>query len=170
MKSELKYIFSNVNEWLKFAETKNAALIVFSASIILAILTNITNNINIILKYYIIICLIFQIISLIISLISFYPTIKISHILCKRNEISEKDNLLFYGNIFKYDEKMYLKSIFNDKVENTTRFELDLAKQIIINSNITLKKYKFFKLSLWFSISGIVTPIGGFLILLLCRE
>ncbi len=34
MKEELNYIFGNVNEWLKFAEAKNAALIAFDSGLI----------------------------------------------------------------------------------------------------------------------------------------
>ncbi|MCP4218773.1 MAG: hypothetical protein GY765_29345, partial [bacterium] len=39
MEERLKSIFANVNDWLKFAEAKNAALVAFNSAIIFAVLS-----------------------------------------------------------------------------------------------------------------------------------
>jgi hypothetical protein len=48
MEERLKYIFNNINDWLKFAETKNAALLVIDSAAIFALLSfiNSADSIN----------------------------------------------------------------------------------------------------------------------------
>lgn len=80
----LKYILDSVNSWLKFAESKNGALLVFNLGVIFGvvrILMSPTTTINVWLQYFLISCLFFLIVSACICLVSFIPKIKIPSLL-----------------------------------------------------------------------------------------
>ena len=49
-KPELKYIFANINDLLKFAEAKHGGLIVLNAGLVFGILSSYTNIQNFIFK------------------------------------------------------------------------------------------------------------------------
>ena len=57
--SELKYIFSNINELLKFAEAKNGGLMVLNTALVIGILSSYIGIQNFIFKPIILIGIIF---------------------------------------------------------------------------------------------------------------
>ena len=74
MKDELNRIFSNVNDWLKFAETKNAGLVVFNSAAIFGIMQAFpAENTFVVFKWLMI--LLFGI-SICISIYTFLPVLK----------------------------------------------------------------------------------------------
>jgi hypothetical protein len=110
MADVLKDIFENVNNWLKFAEAKNATLIAGNGLLIFGVLKTIHElKIDNYLLWYIYFCLALFSLSLVIALISFIPKVKIPTFLLNSN-IETNDNLLFYGHILKYNEKTLLKN------------------------------------------------------------
>lgn len=156
----------SVNYWLQFAETKNAATIAF-VSAVLAIIhsSNIINN-----EVFKIIITIGYIVSLSISLCSYFPITKsipiikkipiIKNITTTKNfnafvsdgTYKEKDNYLFWGDIAKYSVDDYLKLVnvdFGGNSENSsTPLEEKYAEEIIINARIAKTKYDLFEFSL----------------------
>ena len=51
-----------------------------------------------------------------------------------------------------------------------TQFDVKLAEQIIVNSQIATQKYRFFDLAIYFTLFAVVTPLVGIpLIVLLHR-
>jgi hypothetical protein len=73
MADKLKDIFENVNNWLKFAEAKNATLIAGNGLLIFGVLKTIHEvNINIYLLYYIYFCLILFSLPFLISFTYIY--------------------------------------------------------------------------------------------------
>lgn len=102
MEDRLRDIFSNVNDWLKFAESKNAVIVAFNGAVIFGTLqiVNIKSETNIIIKLYVLTLLLFMILSFITALISFLPRIKL-HWLLRNKAIESNDNLIFYGDIVK---------------------------------------------------------------------
>lgn len=166
MEEKLKFIFTNTNEWLKFAEAKNAVLITVNGAALFAILTIINDNKWLTPYTGIFFILVFGIaISLISSLISFIPKYK-AHKLCN-NKCSDNDNIIFYGDIQKYSVGGFLKKLYIKNGQNQcdfSNFEKDLANQIIINSKIALKKNKQFLFSVIIDIGSIVFSILYYLI------
>lgn len=157
----LDKVFSNVNSWLSFAEAKNAANIALVVACIAAIIS--LDSINDLLY---IICILFSI-SGICSLISFLPRLgdkivrkcpKLAEKLVKKKD--ENDNLLFFEAIKKYSgnefveqvSKSYLKT--NKKV--FSRYQIDLANEIVYNSDIVSRKYKFFKVAAYLDVIAFV--------------
>lgn len=164
MEEKLKEIFGYVNNWLNFAEAKNAAMLTVSIGVLFGLYSYI-EKMNII--FYITLILII-IISILSSILSFYPNLGKSKIkpigeflLYIPEKFEKKDNAsekikIFYGDIAKnYSEERsfdYVKDLYKDyyKKDNMVveKSEIDYAKEIIINSKLTVNKYRYFKFSL----------------------
>ncbi len=169
MEEKIRVILINVNDWLKFAESKNAVLILFNGGAIYGVL-NLYLNLKIenpnFFKAPFIVYMVLSVLSILILLLSFLPQTKL-HWLFSFKTTDKKDNLLFYAHIAKYDEESYLKSIckyFGEKEGHFSEYEKALANQIINNSKIALKKYYYFKASLFTTILAIIIP--GFLLII----
>lgn len=145
----MKEIFCNVNNWLTYAEAKNAALIAFDVAIIASI-----GSIDIFKNYIILFCLILAgtIVSLGISLLSFVPMIGKEN--GNTGVYDGQDNLIFYSDIAKYDKVSYVKALYKryrDKEINTAeirKIELDYGQEITYNAVIVNRKYRLFRVSL----------------------
>ncbi len=154
----LKEIFKNVNDWLIFMEAKNAALIAFNVAC-MAVICNVTLSSEGKIVFYIV-C-IGIIISTIMALISFMSKTN-KNILNKGNPY-ESDNLIFYKDIAKYDKKEYIKKIFkqyekiNIPYNEILKLEEDFAEEIIYNSNIVIRKDKWFNYAL--KIEFVILPM-----------
>ena len=157
MKQEIKEIFQNVNEWLKFAEAKHAGLIVLNSGLIFGILS-IYKDYKTIIDWHLILVIIIVIgISIILSLISLFPITKNE---TKNKQVNVTPNLYFFGSLSKLSEielkSELLKSNPNYQFD---RFEEDLINQIVVNAIIATRKYKLFKFAIWFTTVGLVLPV-----------
>lgn len=163
MEDKLRTIFDNVNDWLKFAESKNAVLIIFNGGAIYGILNLYSNLKAEDLNYFrlpLIIYTALTVLAMLILLISFLPQTKLRWLFSFEKK-NGKENLLFYAHIARYDEASYLNAIckYSGKEEASfSEYEKALANQIINNSIITLKKYYYFKVSLITTILAIIIP------------
>lgn len=168
---ELKNIFENVNGWLKFAEAKNGALVAINGVFIFKctdFLINLNDKKVVGNKFFLLATMTFFLIALILVLVSFLPNVsKISdkeenEDKCTKCKDRKCDNILnFYGDISKYNNpKLYLNDLYlyyyDSTKEELNKKELDYAKEIIINSQITLRKFKMFKYSIRMDIIGLV--------------
>lgn len=171
MEQRLSGIFANVNYWLKFAEAKNAALFAATSAMFFGIIslaqgfTNLPSE----LIAYLVVCEIFLVVSAAFTLLSFIPRVKIPFI-TKLEKPVDDDNLLFYGDIAKYDAEAYLKKLVETNLDDTSKLERDYADQIIINSRITLWKYRYFNIAMWLTLSVIATPIMSLIAFLFFRN
>lgn len=157
---KLDGILKNINEWLKFAEQKNAALLVLNCGLAWGIarmltkqgeLSSIANCLNS-FGYT------FVIASAITCLISFIPILQIPWF--KAGEKSHSDNCIFFGHVAKYTSREYLTLLskkLREERSNFNGFELDVASQIVTNSEIALNKYKQFSFSSWLTILGVIS-------------
>ncbi len=175
MEENLKYIFDNVNNWLKFAEAKTATLLAANSAIIFGLLNLIEKyDYCILTEKYIVFVTLQLLLSSIICLASFIPSLLISGIFhSKRKE--NTDNLYYFLEIAKYTPLEYLKSLNhsmgNDSEETIfTNSEVMLSEQIIINSVIAKDKYYYFKSSIWLSLSAIISPVLVFLLIMFRRK
>lgn len=158
----LKYIYSLVAEWLKFAESKNIALIVFNSSIMLGLLTGLTTIVTweILFKVSMLILFVFNLISIICVLCAVFPRIKKN--LAFNKSYSPDDNLFFYADLAHYDTNQLLTALkdnYGESVDPTSTAQKALARQIVINSVIANLKYKWFKIAWWVTVVGIALSI-----------
>jgi hypothetical protein len=183
MDKQLQEIFKNVNEWLKFSEAKNIFLLTFNTATFYFFLKYIYDTIlskNFTISYISILLLISSLlilINIIILLLSFLPVTKIEKEIFKNKErIQLKDNLIFYGDIIKYNSTEYLNKIYDSHKQEKPliypKNENDLSEQIITNSKIAMRKYILFttvvKLDIFvILILPIISILIKFIILLL---
>jgi Pycsar effector protein len=167
MEETLKYILSDITEWLKFAETKAATLVAGNGLVIFGVLRVIDiDALTLLSATLLFICLGQLSLSLIICIVSFIPSIS-KPWLFKTEEVGEEDNLLYYMHIAKYKPDQYIAAL-DDSKEITklehTRYEMLFARQIIEISIVTRRKFKLLNISLWLTLSSVITPIGAYLL------
>lgn len=160
----LKFIFDNVNNWLKFAESKNAALLVANSAFIFQVFRILIDdeNINKFVYFYLVICIVLAAISACLCLLSFVPKISIPSISTGEYVQEENANLIFYGHIAmftpnKYWEALRTQNIISEEYAQD-KFLAAIANQIVINSKIALTKYIFFRIALWLTVAAIIPP------------
>lgn len=156
----LDKIYVTVNDWLKYAETKNAILFPVLVAIFLGVLSILfQNKIEIIwIKIYLYNVLVFTFIGAVSIMLSFFPNIKKPFIFS--GEKSNNSNLLYFGDIQQYSTTDF-KKVYCDKycisTDTITSMDEDYIQQIIINSKITFKKLIFFKIGLFLMLSAFIT-------------
>ncbi len=183
---KLLSILQIVNDWLKFAEAKNAVLLAFCGAAITAIITYLSAEETVLnsLRVGLLISTFLLCISSLICSLSFLPKTDIEHFTWQRGRpnrssqslLKATDNFYFFNNLRKYDSNSLLEAMdkfyFEDKIPKPYKKEdLDLANQITINSEIASTKFSFFRIALWLLILAIlVVPISGFLSLIIYRK
>lgn len=141
----LKDIFDNVNNWLTHAEAKNAALVAFNIAC-LSFISDMKDMVNVEILYYIV-C-VGMLLSTILALISFFP--KMGKETKDQSKHSDRDNLIFYMDIAKYNKEQYIKAVFKQYVKTdildteVQKIETDFAEEITYNATVVIRKYKWF--------------------------
>jgi len=163
MEDRLRYVLSNVNEWLKFAEAKNAALLAANSAVVIGALRLADGKVFLfpLAEYYFHFSIAMVSLGGLICLLSFMPRLDIPWLLPTALS-RDKDNLVFYGHISGYDPPAYVKALHHQSgnvVKTVDPFEEDLAEQAIINSRIALKKYHLFNIALWLDVTAVLTPL-----------
>lgn len=168
----LDKVFVNVNSWLNFAEAKNAANI---ALVVACIAANFSLGSMNALLYSI--CILFAF-SGICSIVSFLPRVRdqvikkyprfAEKIMKKKVKKEENDNLLFYDAIKKYSGHEYAKKVSQlylqtDK-KDFSRYQLDLANEIVCNSDIASRKYKLFRVAAYLDVVAFILWVCCFII------
>lgn len=166
--NELKYSLDIMHEQSKFAETKNASMIVFTSALFIGILSNIDAIRKLLLfentkllvfkenayKTFIILFLLTLVFSFIISIISFIPKIR-----QKSVERGSFHNILFFDENTIFDSSEQLGEYYSEKYKDISLYNKDLANQIYNLSKIANRKYKFFKFSAWILVFGFILSI-----------
>lgn len=158
---------SKTNEWLKFAEAKNGAIIAVVCSVMFGVNRIVVNldEVPSSLLFYLAAFFSFSFISLVIALSSFIPRLKKPFWL-KSNEKSNDDNPFYFVDACKYDSYSYLKLLGISR-SNDNKVAEKMAEQIVINSRIAALKYSLFTTSAWLFLSALLTPLGAMFIWLL---
>jgi len=135
------------NSWLSFAEAKNAGLIAVNIALMAVIIELFSDA-----PVFCVIAVAFAIASSIVCLISFDPNMGKAVDKVRRKNKSKDLNLTFYGDIAQFDStEQYInktKELYFDKKDNVSRQAHDLAAEVLINSQITVRKYNWFKIAL----------------------
>lgn len=170
MRSELDKILTNVNDWLKFAETKNAGLVAFNCAAIAGIMQAYPTDKPDLVIYKGIMIALFAL-SICISIYTFLPVLNRTFNYQKIDDTQfEVDKLNLNCYFFKHHSKIncqQLLRLLEFKIGNsvmTTSIELDIADQIINNSEIALSKFRLFTWSAYVTFVGVFV---GLIVLIL---
>ncbi len=169
IEDKLKFIFANVNEWLKFAEAKNAALTVFNSAIVIGVIQS-YNSICSTLQYYAILLGAMAFISVCFNIFSFMPTANLFFISEKelfKESYSKKrlmcKSIFHTSHISVYPHHEFLIKVYEyysiPQPVNFLQAELDLAHQITTNSQIAHIKYLIFKWSGIIILTAMILPV-----------
>ncbi|MEO6303232.1 MAG: Pycsar system effector family protein [Bacteroidia bacterium] len=157
MKQDLKDIFQNVNEWLKFAEAKHAGLIVLNSGLVFGILTVYSSFMQYLHWSFIILSLIFLGGSILFTLISLYP--RTYKKILVRKKIKDP-NLFFNGSIAHLTSEDFKTEICKSHPDYVfSPLEENLINQIINNSKIASGKYFLFKYAIICTTIGVSLPL-----------
>lgn len=165
MEDRLRYILSTVNEWIKFAEAKNGALLGVDIAIVFGLFQVISDEIS---KGWIYSAISLTGLSALSALFSFIPQLKAPSMIDKKSEDKETD-LIFYGSVAKYEPESYINALYSMvgiELPSEVTMELNYAHQIITNSRIALKKNRYFNIGLWLTVLGLVLLIITLLLFL----
>jgi hypothetical protein len=182
--AKLTVFFQVTNDWLKFAEAKNAILIAFSgagttaAVTLLATTQKIPNSLRIGLSTtaaLLCTCVLF-------CSLSFLPQTNVEGVLswkkkpCRNSVIQpEYDNFYFFGHLKKYNRDILLDSLnkyyFEGKIDVKNKEYQHLAEQITINARIASLKLKYFTRALYILIFSIlIIPLSMLISLILYHK
>ena len=158
----MKDIFANVNDWLRFAEAKNGALVAFDAAVAFGALSlGIgAQGLATWLAVVMVVSAILALISASVALFTFLPKLT-SDLLAQEEPPSPTDNLLFYGHIAKYTPDSYLEALRTRLrlSQDISPYAEQLAEQIVINAQIASWKYQLFNKALWFALFALLMPL-----------
>ena len=169
----LENIFENVNNWLKFAETKNATLIGFSSlamfttlRIIVSMMGDLEFYVVVLLWTFIAICAT----SIVVALLSFVPKL-VQHFNPVQKHFKKSSNFYFFGELARMNPKSIVDFVYsNEKTvqSNLYRLRIDIAEQIVTNSKIAINKYKHFEVALLTILTAVVFPFVGLIVHFIC--
>jgi hypothetical protein len=167
---KLRVIFQNVNEWLKFAEAKNAVLLAFSGTAMtatLAVLATVQNLANS-LRFGLLGATALLCVCAFLCAWSFLPKTNLEKILWSRSNSFQvmkpqvEDNLYYFGHLRKYNSATLLDSVNQDYLNGAASVPYgkeaqDLASQIVVNSSIAFRKYQLFTYASYCLVTAIAT-------------
>jgi hypothetical protein len=146
LEHKLEFVFSTVNEWLRFLETKHTALIALNGAAVVGLvqaLSSIGNkSLNLLIPYWLIPGLLT---SLLISLFSMTQWAAKVTPLRKQARVAVV-NPLYFGYISALDDATFQQELIRIgcTVEPITDFDKALIAQIHINAKIAFAKQRLF--------------------------
>lgn len=161
-----------VNDWLKFAEAKNVAMIGFASgaiAVVLGFLQGFNMTLPVVAGLALAIGEFGLLLTLLVSLASFLPQTNEGRIAASRiSHAQAGDNLYYYGHVARYAPQDLVEEILSrhlaGDVSQIDAGHLDLAGQIVVNARITLRKLRLFTLSVACFAVGVVASSAGVLI------
>lgn len=153
-------MLTNTNEWLRFAEAKNGAVVALNSAIgmaAIAIYADAT-KVGCLVNAIFFSSMIALFLAVAVALLSFAPILKATTLPAKKAITS--GNLFFFGNTARMNQETLLNliagSLENDP--SPSEIEKDIANQVLINSRITTRKFLLFEISMWLTLSALITP------------
>ncbi len=157
MEDRLKYILGLCIDWVKYAEKKNAALLVATSGLVVSLIGYFPDKTS---SPSIRACFWLGCVALVLSaafcLVSFIPQIQFPWIASRRKTSSE-DNLFFFGHIADYSTAGLVDALYRGEglQPAPNKLQLDLAGQIIVNARISLNKFRLFTVASWLATLGV---------------
>ena len=167
--SKLEEIFRIVNEWLKFAEQKNASLIVLNAGIIWGVSRIFSKMPDVEQSSICLNWLGYSLssLSLLLGIVSLMPIL--TYVWYFDENTNRKDNALYFAHIAKYSDRAYLDLLAKKlelKQTTYTGISYDYASQLITNSKITMIKFSRFKVSSYLTLGAVLSFVVSIIIAL----
>jgi hypothetical protein len=158
----LKDILDSVNDWLKFAEAKNAAVVAASGFALWAsVRITLANETGCYAIIYFAILTAFLLGGFVTAFLSFLPVLDYRWIVPKPNRLAN-GNLLYFGHLATLSKKQLLENyidVTESKTTDVKKIHEMYAEQIIINSRIALAKYAMFEFAIKIMLFGVLTPL-----------
>lgn len=170
---ELRNTLESVNDWLKFAEAKNAVVVATSGFALWASVRLIlSSETGCYATAYFAVLSAFLLGGFVTALLSFLPVLNYRWIVPARSVVVNR-NLLYFGYLATLSKKQVLEAY----IRATESRETDVkeihgmfAEQVIINSRISLAKYAMFELAIKIILFGVLTPIIAIPVLYFSRK
>lgn len=165
-----------VNDWLRFAETKNVGIVGLASSGITLLLVAVRflreEGVGAGAGVALVLGGVMFSLSLLAGVWSFMPATALPNLHRKKPEPpSENDNLLFFGHVVRYQptalaEATARRYLGQDPPE-VRQLDIDLASQIIINAQITARKLDLFRWAVLLFAAGVLLSAGAMLTVLI---
>lgn len=169
---ELEQSFANIKDWLKFAETKNAALIAL-VGVLTPIFVGFLGDSGTWKFYYGVVCTPFLVIGAFLALVSFLPRLDFlpQSLEAEASRSLDEESDIFFEHIGRRDKDEALSRMRQTfGFDETDHLKIDLATQIFAVSQITRRKMILFTWALRCVIIGIFTPAAGLAILIISNN
>jgi hypothetical protein len=164
LEDALSATLSRTIDFLKFAETKNAALLTFASAWSLALV-----NLLISSRFTqegprtaVAVCLMLFAVAALVALYSFLPRLKLSSF---HSGSKQQSSLIYFSDIARFDAESY-SGTFSTRYAGdpeqviSENYLNDLAVQVAANSSITYRKYNLFYVGATFVIFAVLGLAG----------
>ncbi|WP_315728886.1 Pycsar system effector family protein [Bradyrhizobium sp. SZCCHNS2015] len=164
LEDALSGTLSRTIEFLKFAETKNAALLTFASAWSLALV-----NLLISSRFTqegprtaVAVCLLLFAVAALVALYSFLPRLRLSSF---HSGSKQQSSLIYFGDIARFDADSYGSSFSTRYASDpeqviSDNYLNDLAVQVAANSSITNRKYNLFYVGATLVIFAVLGLVG----------
>ncbi|MCH9808088.1 MAG: hypothetical protein K0U74_10165 [Alphaproteobacteria bacterium] len=164
--ARLMFALGLANDWLKYAEVKNGALLTINGALIVGMhqMLDWHEMPPVLIEAYVWIATAFLAASMLVGLASFYARTKTFGFDIENVTGNGASNALYYGHLADMKRTDVLSRLvdgYDPTIPN--RYLEDAAEQIIINSKITRRKFALFNFALMLTIAAGVTPVGALL-------
>jgi hypothetical protein len=152
---EYRYALQLMHDQSKYAESKNASLIVFTSAFAFGVISSIDNirklfllNIFNFLPAYkeevfmcgIVTLVIILTTSTVQALLSFFPQIRQTNL-----ENRKCHNLFFFNSNTEFSNSIVMDRYYHKRYKSPSRLKIDMCNQILNLSKITERKYRYFR-------------------------
>jgi hypothetical protein len=149
LEHRLHMLLVMVNDWLRFAEAKNAILLPFvggGTGILVSHLSSATTPSTRLLLAIIFTSLLG---ASLVTLLSFMPQIDIKKVVERQIDLQLDHNLFYYGHLALYNAEELTRALSERLAQSEiSRDSVDLAEQVVINARIALRKHNMFTLAI----------------------
>jgi hypothetical protein len=173
MENRLLTILTQVNEWLQFAEAKNAGLValdVIALTAIVSVLPSTEVEIAEPVAAGLLAAGLLLVLSLAISLWSFIPrSNRLKVVRAASRSSPRSSNLFFYGDVCGYQPDQFAAEVARryDRIEDYDAAQhplhVDIAGQIVANSRITVAKNENFRVAVIVALLAFAAAVVGVL-------
>ncbi len=163
---QLRETFKLVNEWLRFAEAKNAAIFGANAGLAFGVAKALFDSpppAEIWMKVGLCGALLCSVCACLVALSSFLPQLRFQ----KSSAIAlhPHHSLLYFGALQSFKADALVNSTLlalRQDADGISEIDRHYADQIVTNSGITTKKYKLFARAGWLTFAAILFPVFAF--------
>jgi hypothetical protein len=167
-----------VNEWLRFAETKNVGMVGLASGgltfIVVALGFLQDEGLGQLTGAALTVGAVLMALSLLASVWSFLPATSLPRWMrTRRARPRPDDNLFYFGHLANYHPRELVSAMARryerhpDPDPDATDLQADLAAQVVVNARITMQKLKLFTWAVVLFAAGAVLAAGGILVVVL---